>query len=202
MLGSADECPAGSVEWAERISRRLQLAVDSLSRDTVHHLQRCIKQIWEADPRPWDIWPPEQPYRTPDDYCRAVTGHSWKILLELMKEMGNGQLGFDFRDMEAELARAQKKYRSQGTRTDLLGANITKLAKGKGSTQSAYLLRRLARDFPIILARYEKGEFKSVRAAAIEANIIKIPTPYELILKLLLKLSNEEREKLKAILND
>ena len=41
----------------------------------------------------------------------------------------------------------------------------------------AYLLRRLARDRPDILERVKSGEFKSARAAAIEAGIIKpVPT--------------------------
>lgn len=46
----------------------------------------------------------------------------------------------------------------------------------KGTTQT-YLLRRLARDAPEILERVKAGEFKSARAAAIEAGIIKpVPT--------------------------
>lgn len=41
----------------------------------------------------------------------------------------------------------------------------------------AYLLRRLARDAPEILDRVKAGEFKSARAAAIEAGIIRpVPT--------------------------
>ena len=47
----------------------------------------------------------------------------------------------------------------------------------RGSNQQAYLLRRLARDAPDILDRVKSGEFKSARAAAIEAGIIKpVPT--------------------------
>jgi hypothetical protein len=36
-----------------------------------------------------------------------------------------------------------------------------------------HLRRRLARDHPVILERYERGEFKSVRAAAIKAGIVE-----------------------------
>lgn len=42
----------------------------------------------------------------------------------------------------------------------------------RGET-AAYLLRRLARDAPEILERVKAGEFKSARAAAIEAGIIR-----------------------------
>ena len=38
---------------------------------------------------------------------------------------------------------------------------------------SSYLTCRIARDHPKILARMKRGEFKSVRAAAIEAGIVK-----------------------------
>jgi hypothetical protein len=53
--------------------------------------------------------------------------------------------------MAADLAVAQVEYRSQGTKTDRLRDNVTKL-RGDGSqgggNQSAYLLRRSARDNP------------------------------------------------------
>jgi hypothetical protein len=46
----------------------------------------------------------------------------------------------------------------------------------RGETQT-YLLRRLARDAPDVLERVKAGEFKSARAAAIEAGIINpVPT--------------------------
>jgi hypothetical protein len=46
----------------------------------------------------------------------------------------------------------------------------------RGETQT-YLLRRLARDAPEVLERVKAGEFRSARAAAIEAGIIKpVPT--------------------------
>lgn len=54
------------------------------------------------------------------------------------------------------------------------GDSVTTSSKDRGQ---AYLLRRLARDAPEILDRVKAGEFKSARAAAIEAGIIKpVPT--------------------------
>jgi DNA methylase len=44
--------------------------------------------------------------------------------------------------------------------------------KAYGET-SAYLKARMARDCPDILKRYRRGEFKSLRAAAVEAGIVK-----------------------------
>jgi hypothetical protein len=64
----------------------------------------------------------------------------------------------------------------------------------------AYLLRRLARDFPNILKQYENGEFRSVRAAAIAAGIIKVPTPFEAACKAVAKLNETEKAELKKLL--
>jgi hypothetical protein len=44
---------------------------------------------------------------------------------------------------------------------------------GDGGTSAAYLRPRLARDHEDILARYERGEFPSVKAAARQAGIVK-----------------------------
>ena len=54
---------------------------------------------------------------------------------------------------------------------------ITSPAPQRGTTGQSYLLRRLARDRPDILERVKAGEFKSARAAAIEARDNKAPNP-------------------------
>lgn len=43
----------------------------------------------------------------------------------------------------------------------------------RGTTGSPYLIARLRRDYPAILARLEAGEFPSVRAAARAAGIVR-----------------------------
>jgi hypothetical protein len=56
------------------------------------------------------------------------------------------------------------------------GEDFTLSNPPTGNSQ-AYLLRRLARDAPEILERVKAGEFRSARAAAIEAGIIRpVPT--------------------------
>lgn len=57
------------------------------------------------------------------------------------------------------------------------GEDITTSSPQQLGNSQAYLLRRLARDAPDVLERVKAGEFKSARAAAIEAGIIKpVPT--------------------------
>ena len=56
--------------------------------------------------------------------------------------------------------------------------NITAVSD-RGTSQT-YLIRRLKRDRPDIAERLARGEFKSARAAAIEAGIIKPDYPFTL----------------------
>jgi hypothetical protein len=65
-----------------------------------------------------------------------------------------------------------------------------------------YLLARIERDTPEILEKYKQGEFPSVRQAAIAAGIVKVPTAFERILKLLPKISEEETKELQSILSE
>ena len=53
------------------------------------------------------------------------------------------------------------------------------ITSSRRGTNSAYLAGILKRDHPEIAAALERGEFKSVRAAAIAAGIIKVKTPLD-----------------------
>jgi hypothetical protein len=75
---------------------------------------------------------------------------------------------------------------------------------GTSSRQDAPGLawRSIERDTPEILEKYKQGEFPSVRQAAIAAGIVKVPTAFERILKLLPKISEEETKELQSILSE
>src|SRR5262245_18082545 len=108
MLGPCEDHPVGSVEWAERISNRLQLRTQNVSRNTVPSLLEVLEPIWRAVPKPWEVWPKDRPFGTPDVYCKAVTGRDWESLCNLVQEFG-GDLS-EIR-MRADLAIAQAKHR-------------------------------------------------------------------------------------------
>ena len=57
-----------------------------------------------------------------------------------------------------------------------------------------YLAARIKRDRPDIAARVKAGEFKSMRAAAIEAGIIKPPTPLDKLKAAWAKATKTERQ--------
>ena len=59
---------------------------------------------------------------------------------------------------------------------------------------TGYLKRRLKADHPDILAAYERGDYPSVRQAAIAAGIVKVLTPLDLLNRAWAKASEEERQ--------
>ena len=94
----------------------------------------------------------------------------------------------DVRRHQAETARMQAETVVQGRHV----ANGN-MRTSKGSNQSAYLLRRLARLGGDWLDRYEAGEFASVRQAAIAAGIVKVPSVLDQLRKLWAKASDADR---------
>lgn len=98
-----------------------------------------------------------------------LTGAEVPVTLEQATEVG--------RKAAAEVMRSAPDQvgPGQGARTDIKPRdNVTKSDRGN---QASYLASRLKRDHPEIAARVEAGEFRSIRAAAKAAGIIKEPTP-------------------------
>jgi hypothetical protein len=63
----------------------------------------------------------------------------------------------------------------------------------RGSNQASTIVRRLKRDHPDIAKALARGEFKSARAAAIAAGIVKPPTPLDRLRKEWAKSSEDDR---------
>jgi hypothetical protein len=64
-----------------------------------------------------------------------------------------------------------------------------------GSNSVARLAARLKRDAPEIAAAVERGEYPSMRAAAIAAGIIKPPTPYQVLCRAYKKASPADQQR-------
>jgi hypothetical protein len=84
---------------------------------------------------------------------------------------------------------------AKGGRGNKASDNIT----GFRGTDPTYTLKRLKRDRPDLAEKVVRGEL-SAHAAAIDAGFRKQPTPLEIILKQLPKLTQHEREQLRDIL--
>ena len=78
--------------------------------------------------------------------------------------------------------------------------NINSLTPTKGGTDPTYLLARMKRDAPEVAQDYLDGKHKSIRAAAIVAGIIKVPSNYEQAIKAIGKLTPDELLMLKEYL--
>lgn len=145
------------------------------------------KELWrEIKPRNRDL------FRDFCDFCQHQLpdglGCDIDRLIRLCDTNSEAQLW-----LRSELAGTQAVTVKQGQRVDLLPYIIRK--SDSGGTGAEYLLRRLAKTEPAIVKRYEAGEFPSVRAAAIEAGIIKIPSAVDVAVKSYLKLSTADRFK-------
>ena len=66
--------------------------------------------------------------------------------------------------------------------------------RGFNGNSQNYLAARINRDHPEIAERVKAGEFKSIRAAAIVAGIVKVKTPLERLFAEWKKASQEERD--------
>jgi hypothetical protein len=98
------------------------------------------------------------------------------------------------------------EMRMQGTRPALAehgeigrgrdrGDNITSEERG---TSSAYLAAKLRRDHPEIADRMARGEFRSVRAAAIAAGIVRQTTALDQLRRAWRRASSEQQEEFLA----
>jgi hypothetical protein len=75
-----------------------------------------------------------------------------------------------------------------------------KAKKIKWGETTEYLIARLKRDAPTIAEGLARGEYRSVRQAAIAAGIVKVPTALAQAKRLVNKLGSAEREELQAYL--
>jgi hypothetical protein len=68
----------------------------------------------------------------------------------------------------------------------------------KHGNDPAYLAARIKRDRPDIAAAVERGEYKSIREAAIQAGIIKKPDPVQIALRAWASMTDEQRDEFRS----
>lgn len=156
-----------SREYAIQTMRSLKRFLESKTFDALHieeELQLIIQH------KHWEVCG----FRTLDAYLQAEVGIAHKDLQHRLAQ----DLAADPTVMPAP------DHVGRGHRSD----NIT---PNRG-TDAAYLVRRLKRDHPEIAEALARGEFKSARAAAIAAGIVKTPSLLERLLKLIPKLTQSD----------
>lgn len=166
------EAPAASLprdQWRDLAIVRELWAKSQLPFDC-----RLLRQVAEDAP----LMAPELGYDSPEAFLREE--------LQLDPDLVSRVVSWLDQEQPTEavpLALAVKATQAQPLAAHRRPTTEEKEDKGddgtfiRGSNSQAYLLRRLARDAPEILDRVKAGEFKSARAAAIEAGIIRpVPT--------------------------
>jgi hypothetical protein len=117
----------------------------------------------------------------PDEYGQPF--QSYRAFCEASEPWG---LGYD-PDVLAQVLEERKTAQARAAAAVPLaahgeignGRSRDSVSISKGKRDADYLASRIKRDHPQIHARMIAGEFTSVRAAAIEAGIVKVPSTLE-----------------------
>ena len=132
------------------------------------------------------------------DYCREVLEEDRPGWIDYLIDTEDQLKGKGYAEARSAQERAKNPKRiatkaeagAKGGRGNKAADNISSFSHGTGAD---YLTARIARDRPDILERMKAGEYRSVRQAAIEAGIVKVPTTLEKLVKLWAKATPEER---------
>jgi hypothetical protein len=126
-------------------------------------------------PSGWPSWRAFCAYFSPEDPERI------DVLIRALEVLESRGEKRDFGMPEARaLAGWGGDRRSEEARADQIDRfNL----KHQGGTGATYLEARLRRSHPDIAAAFERGEFKSLKAAAHEAGIVKDPDPVREVMR-------------------
>lgn len=149
LFGPRQAKTKGSPEWCWQTLELLKSAYAAVERrwQEVEEIKGDLATV-----KAWEVIPPGNPYGSEDAMLEAELGAPAKVV--------------DFEVEKAKLGR-------RGRPTNEERANKGSLSTFKGERGSSYRRARIERDRPDIAERLNRGEFKSVRAAAVEAGIVK-----------------------------
>jgi len=162
----------GTPEWADRCRKKMQEAINKEIGAVVDFRDEWMQFVsnkgWELLANADDV--PFADYRA-FALCKRPHGLGMDTA-EFVRhcESAHSATGIDPRD-RAELTRAALD--PKGGRPPAAEEHSQRLSLATGSNSADRLTARIARDHPDILGRMKAGEFKSVRAAALEAGIVK-----------------------------
>lgn len=192
MLGPLEAVPVGTPAWAERLGLRILNAVETTEQHGVDRLIPWIEMALGAKPKPWQVdWPEDRPRRTPDQYLKYAAGVDCISIAKLIAAY-RGETDPLVRRLLRSTAEAEAEIADENK---LGGVSLQKdLPRvGNEGPTAAHLLRRLAREAPDILARYERGDFKTATAAARAAGFKVGPTELQKLHRAWKRASPEQR---------
>jgi len=187
-LGEAGDLTAapGSRNWAIAVRLELQGGIHDAKREASNVLE------WRH------LFVKHEGYRAlPDQY-----GHSFLNYRDFCEAPEPYGLGYDPDVLshvleERKSAQARDLMRDPATRGEMGGRGHKSYSRENSFRSGGdpdYLASRLKADHEAIYTAWQAGSFKSVRAAAIEAGIVKIPTALDTLRKTWAKASADERD--------
>jgi len=179
------EAPVGTKPWARYYTLSAHDGLNEMDVN-VRTVRACLEDLHAG--KAWQVL-------GCDDYDQWCNEHLGKpvALVQAVRLANDKQTMRELVEQQPALARPGRP--KAGGKVD--NVNFTKTP---GGNAPAYLVSRLKRDRPDIAERLADGEFRSVRAAAIEAGIVKVPSVFERVQKLLPKLTDAERQQLREML--
>lgn len=160
--GPVTMLPVASRERDKRTIEWL-LTVWSSQQYTLDKWDEAIRVIEEE--RIYERFPPEQPAGSLENLIKELLGFSVEESRLRIEDRAN-------RAVPAGKPGGQPGNKNAAKNKDKNDNDNCQL-RFKGGNDPAYLTSVIARDRPDILERMKQGEFRSVRAAAIEAGIVK-----------------------------
>jgi hypothetical protein len=191
MRPQIDALPAGSEEWVEGMSIRLQKAFEHAQEFGIEKLIAVLNALMPHTP--WEIIPLGRPCRRADIYFEGITGRHWSVLEKTIEPY------------DAALAMQVASYCNPGraARSDLIeyGDSRLSIKKAEQGSSRTYTLNRLRRDAPELFDAVVAGKL-SPNAAAIEAGFRRKATPLEFLICNWRKASDDERSAFRNYIDD
>jgi hypothetical protein len=192
---------ANDEELAKIMRLKYPAACGNLERDA-GFFSRMVEGVREYDA--WKVIG----FSSFEDFCKAELGKTLceveQIVSGVRVLQSTGRTApiteRQARTAAETLAAAPKLAMHGGDRKKEGSRSSVSVTLEKGGHRKTRLAARLNRDHPEIAERVKAGEFRSIRAAAIVAGIVKVKTPLERLFAEWKKASQEERaEFLKSI---
>lgn len=185
----------GSIDWCFQSLNHLKDVFERIQTWTKKdrdEFWRTVAELKEA--QAWDKVPPDNPYGSYGKMIEAELGVS--------QEIANDDARFD--EYVGFLGWGGDRRSKEFNNFQAYNSKVEKWGNHK-----TYILKRLERDYPDILAAYKRGEYPSARQAGIAAGFVKdvkriqvLPDPEKIAAKLKEVLTTDQIQELIRLLQD
>lgn len=183
----------------EAVIRKWQSIAQGRFRDDCRALLQMIDEtdthrLWETYADGW--------YKDRDTFLRKVVLIDYDLteqsLSEIVARLRRGEnVRLTLAERTVDRAIVVESLAGHGEVGNGRGSKTTSIGRG-----ADYLTARIKRDRPDIAERMQRGEFRSVRAAAIEAGLVSRPDPMQQAKRAFERLPPEERDEFIQWLRD